>query len=233
MPLPTIILPGYLASAMSYRDMEKNLVEQGFPTTVVPLVKRDWFPTLGGRSVLPILEALDRTVQDMRLKYNVERVNLIGHSAGGWISRIYLGEKPYDVHGFVDGKTHVWNAHDFVSSLITLGTPQISRESWTLKNLNFVNSMYPGAYYPQVAYTCVAGEAIYGSHRFESWLAYSSYKLTCGQGKCWGDGITPVAAAHLEGATNLILEDVWHYSNFRNLWYGTDTIVKRWAASLD
>jgi triacylglycerol esterase/lipase EstA (alpha/beta hydrolase family) len=232
MPLPTVILPGYLAGAIDYRDMEKTLIDLGFPTVTVPLVKRDWFPTLGGRSVLPILEALDRTVQTVRQTYNSEKINLVGHSAGGWISRIYLGEKPYDVHGVVSDKTYVWKARDFVSTLITLGTPQTSYERWTLKNLNFVNSKYPGAFYPQVKYICVAGKAIFGARRLGSWLAYSSYQLTCGQGDCWGDGITPIAAAHLDGATNLIFENVRHSPRSGGLWYGSEQIVKQWAGSI-
>jgi len=41
MPLPTVILPGYLATASDYRVLEKSLVDRGFPTATVPLGKRD------------------------------------------------------------------------------------------------------------------------------------------------------------------------------------------------
>lgn len=233
MPLPTIILPGYLAAAIDYRNMEQTLCELGFPTVTVPLLKRDWLPTLGGRSVLPILEALDRTVQAVRQKYHSEQINLVGHSAGGWISRIYLGETPYDVHGIVNDKTYAWNAHKFVSTLITLGTPQTSYERWTLKNLNFVNSTYPGAFYSQVNYVCVAGKAIFGARKLGNWLAYSSYQLTCGQGNVWGDGITPIAAAHLDGAKNLTFEAVRHSPRSGGLWYGSEEVVQQWATYLE
>ena len=54
MPLPTVILPGYLESAIAYRQLEQSLQQSGFPTVTVPLRRRDWLPTLAGRPVTPI-----------------------------------------------------------------------------------------------------------------------------------------------------------------------------------
>ena len=223
MPLPTIILPGYFARGSEYLTLENSLNQKGILAVTVPLTKRDWFPTLGGRSVVPILRQIDETVRRVREIYQTEQVNLIGHSAGGWIARIYLGEKPY----LVDEA--VWNAHRFVASLITLGTPHISQERWTRRNLDFVKNCYPGAFYPDVRYVCVAGKAIYGQQGFGSWLAYNSYKLTCGQGNTWGDGITPVESAHLEGATNLTLDGVRHAPLSEGIWYGSESIIPHWV----
>ena len=232
MPLPTVILPGYLAPATDYRELEQDLNQQGIPTTVIPLRKRDWLPTLGGRSVVPILRQIDRTVKQVLQQYQVSQLNLIGHSAGGWIARIYLGDKPYTIHGDVTESEAVWNAHNYVSTLVTLGTPHRSQERWTKKNLDFVENYYPGAFYSDVNYVCVAGKAIYGRKRLGSWLAYSSYQLTCGQGKCWGDGITPIAAAHLEGATNLVLEGAMHSPKSPGIWYGSPLFQQAWVSYL-
>jgi triacylglycerol esterase/lipase EstA (alpha/beta hydrolase family) len=229
MSLPSVILPGYLAGAIDYQQMQQTLVELGIPTTIVPLRRKDWFPTLGGRSVLPILERIDQTVQQVRQQYQTERVNLIAHSAGGWIARIYLGEKNYDVHGMVSDRAYAWNARQFVKTLVTLGTPHTSFERWTLKNLNFVNQTYPGAFYSQVKYICVAGKAVFGARRPGQWLAYNSYKLTGGQAETWGDGITPICAAHLEGAENVTLENVWHSPRSPGKWYGTPEIIQQWV----
>ncbi len=82
MPLPTVILPGYFAAASDYRELEKSLVDLGFPTVTVPLGKGDWLPTFGGRSMVPILRQLDRTVKQMLQQYGVSQINLVGHSAG-------------------------------------------------------------------------------------------------------------------------------------------------------
>ncbi|QSJ18352.1 lipase [Nostoc sp. UHCC 0702] len=230
MPLPTIIVPGYLESAIAYRQLEQSLRELGFPTVTVPLRRRDWIPTLGGRPVTPILQQLDLTVKQTLQEHNAAQINLIGHSAGGWISRIYLGEKPYFSSGNV--QPPIWKAHPLVATLITLGTPHISQERWTRRNLDFVTNNYPGAFYQNVRYVCVAGKTIFGERRRGSWLAYSSYQLTCGTGNTWGDGITPIAAAHLEGAENLIIEGVRHSPRSPGTWYGSPKPLKIWKTLL-
>jgi triacylglycerol esterase/lipase EstA (alpha/beta hydrolase family) len=229
MPLPTVILPGYLAGASEYRSLEQLLQTKGFPATVVPIRWQDWLTTLGGRSVTPILRQLDATVKQVLQQSGASQINLVGHSAGGWLSRIHLGEKPYCIHP-KDTEECVWHARASISTLVTLGTPHTSLERWTRKNLDFVNLNYPGAFYPDVRYICVAGKAIYGD-RFKAWLAYSSYKLTCGQGNCWGDGITPIKAAHLEGAENVVLEGARH-SPKAGLWYGSPSFVEEWIRYL-
>ena len=228
--LPTVILPGYLEGAIAYRQLEQSLQQMGLPTVTVPLRRRDWFPTLGGRPITPILQLLDRTVKQVLQQYNVSQINLIGHSAGGWISRIYLGEKPYLVRGEVEPS--IWSDHPQVRTLITLGTPHTSQERWTRWNLDFVNNNYPGAFYPNVRYVCVAGKSIFGERRRGSWLAYSSYRLTCGQGNCWGDGITPITAAHLAEAENLVVEGVKHSPKAAGLWYGSPQIIPSWVSYL-
>ena len=232
MPLPTVILPGYFAGALEYRLLEQSLKQLGFPTVTVPLRQQDWFPTVGGRSMVPILRKIDKTVKQVLQEYNASKINLIGHSAGGWIARIYLGEKPYNIHNDVTESAGLWHAYPYVRTLVTLGTPHVSQERWTKRNLDFVKINYPGAFYPDVQYVCVAGKAIYGQQRLGSWLAYSSYKLTCGQGNCWGDGITPVAAAHLDGATNLTLEGVLHSPRRAGIWYGSPEPMQDWVSYL-
>ena len=229
MPLPTVILPGYFATAKDYLILQQYLNQQGFPSVIVPLVKQDWFPTFGGRSMVPILRKLHRTVEQTLNSYKTEQINLIGHSAGGWIARIYMGEKPYCVHGDVtEDAIGLWNAHPYISRLITLGTPHISQERWTRKNLDFVKVYYPGAFHPNVRYICIAGKAIYGQQKLGSLLAYNSYKITIGNGNVWGDGITPIEAAHLEGAENIILENVWHSPRSPGQWYGSPDVIKIW-----
>jgi triacylglycerol esterase/lipase EstA (alpha/beta hydrolase family) len=230
MPRPIVILPGYLAGAVEYRVLEQTLQALGFPTVTVPLRWQDWVPTIGGRSIAPILRVLDTTVKQVLQQHDVSHVTLVGHSAGGWLSRIYLGEKPYCIHPN-DADDCLWSARDRVATLITLGTPHTSLERWTRKNLDFVNLSYPGAFYSDVRYVCVAGKAVYGD-RWRSWLAYSSYKLTCGQGNTWGDGITPIVAAHLNGAENLVIEDAMHSPRGNRVWYGSSGLLERWTPYL-
>ncbi len=234
MPLPIVILPGYLAPAQDYVELEQSLTSNGFAATTVPLKRQDWFVTLGGRPVTPILSLLDETIRRVLKQTQAPQVNLIGHSAGGWISRIYLGAQLYC--------DRAWSGHPLVKTLITLGTPHTSQERWTRRNLNFVNDNYPGAFHPTVNYVCIAGKAIYGkpSWKMGEWFTYQSYQLTGGQGQCWGDGVIPIAAAHLEGATNLVLESVQHSPRPTSRisraedhrWYGSPEIVPQWTSSL-
>ncbi|WP_404785725.1 lipase family alpha/beta hydrolase [Altericista sp. CCNU0014] len=234
MPLPTVILPGYLAAARDYLALEQYLTQAGFPTVTVPLTRQSWWVTLGGRPVTPILSQLDRTIQQVLSQTQADRINLIGHSAGGWISRIYMGDRPYC--------GQKWAGQPQVSTLMTLGTPHTSQERWTRRNLDFVNTTYPGAFYESVNYVCVAGKAIYGkpSLRPGEWFTYQSYQITGGIGQCWGDGITPVEAAHLEGATNLVLENVRHSPQTSDAldrgqgyrWYGSPEVVSQWIQYL-
>lgn len=189
MSRPTIIVPGYFAQATEYSALEEFFHEQGIPSLTVPLTKWDWLPTVGGRSMVPILSKIEQTVRQALQQYQTETINVVAHSAGGWITRIYLGDQPYDVHGDVIGKKAIWSANKFVRTFITLGTPHTSNEYWTRKNLNFVNDNYPGAFHPEINYVCVAGKSVYGQPRLGQWLAYNSYKLTCGQGNSWEMGL--------------------------------------------
>lgn len=233
MGLPIVILPGFFAGAIAYRPLEQLLQNQGFATMTVPLKVWDWWPTVGGRPMTPILSQLHETVTQVRSQFNTEKINLIGHSAGGWIARVYMGETPYQLPGSSPAKRGLWNAHPHIATLVTLGTPHRSQERWTRPNLDFVNQQYPGAFHGGVRYVCVAGKAVYGDRRWGQWLAYNSYQLTCGQGNCWGDGITPIESAHLDGAENLVLEGVRHSPKSENLWYGSPEVLHHWVRYLD
>ena len=232
MSLPTVILPGYLAAAEDYAPLERQLRAFDIPTVTVPLKRRDWLVTVGGRPMTSILQQLDDTIEDLKKATGASQVNVVGHSAGGWITRIYLGAQTYC--------DRIWQGQPKVNTLITLGTPHRSQEQWTKRNLDFVNNQYPGAFHSEVHYVCVAGKAVLGqrSWRLSQMFTYNSYKLTCGDGECWGDGVTPIEAAHLEGAENLILEDVWHSpsppekANAR-LWYGSDVVMQEWIPYLN
>ncbi len=215
-----VILAGYLAGSADYMGIAKLLNDKGMPTFVVPLRWWQWLPTVGGRSIAPILEKLHHTIQNLQKEYPHSKFNIIAHSAGGWLARIYLGDRPY--------YQRVWHGRQLVQKLVCLGTPHTSLEPWTRKNLDFVNQNYPDAFYPEVEYICVAGKAVFGE---ANWIAYNSYQLTCGTGKTWGDGITPVVSAHLRGANNLTLEGV-HHSPRAGLWYGSPEVVLEWAKFL-
>lgn len=224
MNTPNIILAGYLAGATDYIPIAQKLQSKNLSATVVPLKWWDWVPTVGGRSIAPILEKLDQTVNQELEKSGASKVNIIAHSAGGWLSRIYLGDRPY--------YDKVWNARSKVAKLVCLGTPQRSLEPWSLPNLGFVNDNYPDAFYDDIEYICVAGNAVQGKKSTpKKWLAYSSYELTIGQGDVWGDGIIPIESAYLDGAQNMAIDGVYHSPRSAK-WYGSQDVVDIWAEYL-
>lgn len=227
MVLPTVILPGYLANAQPYREMETALADVGLPSVTVPLRRYDWLPMAGGRSVSNIIRALDATAQRAMIDHRCHQVNLVGHSAGGWIARIYIGELPYNVHDSDRQRTLPRPARNHVRTLVTLGTPHVSQERWTRKNLDFVNQNYPGAFYDDINYVCVAGKAVEGNEA--DWFTFNSYRMTVGNGTAWGDGVVPVSSAHLEGARNMVLDDVLHSPRNNACWYGSAAVVKSWS----
>ncbi|AGY57353.1 esterase/lipase family protein [Gloeobacter kilaueensis] len=225
--LPTVIVPGYLASAGEYAQLARDLEAAGFPALVVPIQWYGWLPTLGDRPMTPVLKLLKGAIDLALTRYPAaDRVNIVAHSAGGWISRLLLGDKEYA------GRT--WAERERVASLITLGTPHLSMEKYTVKNMTFVNSQYPGAFYrDSIRYVCVAGRAVFGKKgSFWENFTYRSYELTVGCGECWGDGITPVEAAHLEGATNLTIEGVLHSPRSGRYWYGSPEAFSQWVGQL-
>jgi hypothetical protein len=69
----------------------------------------------------------------------------------------------------------------------------------------------------------------------QNFLIGQGYKQVCGYSDVWGDGITPVAAAHLEGADNIILNGAFHTpvgSSDARPWYGTPEILDQWVEVL-
>ena len=91
--------------------------------------------------------------------------------------------------------------------------------------------------------TCLAGKWLEGSEDFSggggatavSFLVGQGYKQVCGSAAAWGDGITPVQTAHLDGADNVTLEGVFHTplgSSDSRPWYGTPKVLDQWVDKL-
>lgn len=60
---------------------------------------------------------------------------------------------------------------------------------------------------------CLAGKYLKGSANIRetaAWAVGLGYQQVCGEAEVWGDGITPVDWAHLDGAENVVLEGVFH-----------------------
>ncbi|EWM22016.1 conserved unknown protein [Nannochloropsis gaditana] len=180
-------------------------------------------------------------------------VALVGHSAGGWVARIYLSSVPYDGRAYQGSR--------FVSTLITLGSPHVfpsryrdravGKVPYALRNLKFVEESCGRDGGGGVRMVCVGSRAVRGRSwlggRVRDWAA-SSYALcgyeeevggeVGGKGGVEGDGITPVESAlGLPGAVRVELEgEVLHGPEVERRgrrWYGTDPWpLERWVSYL-
>lgn len=182
---PIVIIPGYGAPAFSYMAFQ-TMLQAALPENtyvgVVPVMRRHWALTAGGRPMTPILRIVDQAVQTALAKTGASHVTLIGHSAGGWIGRVYLGDQSYPP----TSSGVVYNGRRFVKQLVCLGTPHSSGEPVTRKNMSFVNVNYPGAFYDDVEYLNFGGDGVtippstapFWRFWQPLWMSRLSYRLT-------------------------------------------------------
>lgn len=162
---------------------------------------------------------------------DAERVRIVAHSAGGWLSRVYM--EKYGV--------------DRVGRVVTLGSPLRPPPAdvpgvidQTRGILKYVEDNCPGP--NDVAFTCVAGRYVEGVEAASpsdpsSWSRFivgQGYRQVCGRGDVWGDGITPVSHALIDGADAIELEGVYHSplgADGGRRWYGD--VLEQWASAID
>ncbi|TKW38208.1 hypothetical protein SEVIR_1G098800v4 [Setaria viridis] len=256
-PRPAVILPGLGNNTGDYARLAAALRDDhGLPAAVVARVTRPdwlrnaaglfdanyWRGTLRPRPVLDwFLKRVDESVSEAReLCASDGKISLIGHSAGGWLARVYMEE---------------FDASD-ISLLLTLGTPHLPPPKGvsgvidqTRGLLNYVEkNCAPAVYTPELRYVCIAGRYIQGAPLLgnsavasdevlavdtpseggeaviistkdkstpssATWRARfvgQGYKQVCGRADVWGDGVVPEMAAHLEGALNISFDGVYH-----------------------
>jgi len=169
------------------------------------------------------LDRLDRAVRNTCTRWSVDQVTLVAHSAGGLLSRIYLGDRPHI------GKRY--RGAQYVDHLVTLGTPHHNRGGLTRGGLlaSYAQRYYPNAYHEQVRYTSVAGRAVVGNPTgtAKGRRAAQEYARLCGNAVTWGDGLIPTQSALLCGSDQITLDGVWHYS-LSQPWYGSPQVVREW-----
>ncbi|KAB1223409.1 hypothetical protein CJ030_MR2G012406 [Morella rubra] len=267
---PAVILPGLGNNTSDYHKLKVILKEQyGVPTVVAKVSRLDWLRNAAGlvdpnywRGTLrprPVLDwYLKRTVEAVQEAKELAQggaISLIGHSAGGWLARVYMEEF---------GLSHI-------SLLLTLGTPHLPPPKGlpgvidqTRGLLDYVDKYCSKAVYSHhLKYVCIAGRYIQGAPFFGSSTVNvepaspndgaesvyevaivngvststskpatlrarfvgQGYKQVCGQADVWGDGVVPEVSAHLEGAFNVSLDGVYHSP------VGSDDALRPWYGS--
>ncbi len=171
------------------------------------------------------------------------KIALIGHSAGGWISRVYLSNRNYG--------GRVYNGSDLVHSLVTLGAPHGNAPGAAFRGVEWINQeMIPET----VRALAVAGKGFKGDSSGQ--FTKNAYAFCCNQGSDGsiydGDGVTPLESSlAVEGklCEKLVLQgtvthfpwsDVFGGDFFapdlaklhrdeRVPWYGSEEALDQWS----
>ncbi|GAV65308.1 PGAP1 domain-containing protein [Cephalotus follicularis] len=170
---PAVILPGLGNNSGDYKKLELTLNEYGVPTVVAKVSRIDWLRNAAGlvdpnywRGTLrprPVLDWYLKRVGDAveeakELAPGSRNLSVIGHSAGGWLGRVYMKE-----FGQSD-----------ISLLLTLGTPHLPPPKGlpgvidqTRGLLYYVEEHCSKAVYiPELRYVCIAGRYVQGARFF-------------------------------------------------------------------
>lgn len=173
-----------------------------------------------------------------------KKIALIGHSAGGWISRVYLSSSDYG------GK--VYEGSKYIHSLVTLGTPHSNAPGPAFEGIEWINR--PENEHDRTKHVrtlAVAGNGFKGG----DWgsLTQGAYSFCCPEGtdgtSYEGDGVTPLfSALDLPGSESLVLEGATHHFCWSDVfggdfvapeltedhkrgqsWYGSEGVIEQWA----
>jgi pimeloyl-ACP methyl ester carboxylesterase len=222
-----VIIGGYSSWWPTYLGPARDLSDlTGLPAVCVRLWPWHWWSANRRQDATQLLAKLAKTVADARRRYGADQVNLVGHSAGGLLARLYVSDQP------VWGRTYAGLEH--VSTIITLGTPHRTLDTagngWYLTDT--ANRLAPAATCaPRIAYQAVAGRFMKGDPhgtRLQR-RAHRAYQYFAGRGDVWGDGVVPVDNARLAGAQQVILDGIAHGRRTSADWYaGSREILGRW-----
>jgi hypothetical protein len=222
---PIVILIGEQAYAPMVATLRRL---SGQPVELVPVGKLEWLLTVTPRAWARILDRVAAAVARQAAASATGRVTLVGHSSGGIMLRLFLGDGPFQ------GRR--WRGRARADALVMLGSPHTARKATPLRQQ--VARELPGcAFAPAVRYLSVAGDLELDPARGQASdtarrLAPTAYRNSTGDAADRGDGLVPVASALLEGSEALVLEGVAHGGAFGPIWYGTPAVVERWWAAL-
>lgn len=220
-----VVLGGFASPSAIYAGLCRTLeLSAGRPVYLVGAQTHDWLPSLVPAGWRLLLDKLDGVVRRAAAAAG-GRVTLVGHSAGGVVSRLYLSSTPFF------GRSY--GGCDYVDCLVTLGSPHYNRQPWIHGGLlsRWIQRRCPDAFFgDRVRYVTVVGRLLQGDSNGSARARYAHrfYHRICGRGEVWGDGLIPVESALLAGAQHVVLDGVAHFNGFGGPWYGAPQIVEQW-----
>ncbi|GLC45176.1 hypothetical protein PLESTB_000427400 [Pleodorina starrii] len=253
---------GPLAAQLEARGMAVEVAQVTRPDwsrNAAALTDPNWWRgTLKPRPAVDwYLQLVDGAMQ--RLKRRVEGseapITMLTHSAGGWLGRVYLLD--WGTAG-VDRYVSLGSPHLPPPP----GAPVVDQ---TRGILTACSDMCPGAFHSSIRYVTICGKFVRGvpltgsssqtggddggdvgsggggggGGRSDLLAKFAGvgYQQVCGEAAVWGDFIVPQPSAHLEGATQVDLEGVFHSPLGEKLpffgpWYGSPQVLKQWLPHL-
>ncbi|MEC9486316.1 MAG: alpha/beta hydrolase [Prosthecochloris sp.] len=224
---PVIIIPGVLFWDGLYNGMKQALARY-IPQeriAIVPVTLVDWigFPPSPERSTNRVMASLDRTVRVMHERFPGESLTFVAHSGGGTVALIYLLEQVF--------QGDVYHMRHVVGTLLTLGTPFVTREHYAKIKTDFIRQWLDRRFFEDCRVVSVVGNDYHGSlsGTMVERVCYHFYQNVCGKGAVSGDGIVPVESCYLEGAEHVTVSGVEHLPTPHTRWYGTTEGVEQWV----
>lgn len=242
-----VIMPGLGNSQNDYKALAELLTQEGLVVEIAGVNRVDWLRNAAGvvdinywkgtlnpqPTVNWYLKRIDDAVNSVKTQTDGAPVTLLAHSAGGWLSRVYLLSK---------GTTGI-------DRLVTIGSPHFPppQEAKVMDQtrgiLTYVEQNCPGRFHSSIEYVTVAGKYIEGAGLRDQGASIAQkivgagYQQVCGNARVWGDGIIPIEAAHLHGADQVTLDGVYHSplgavvavdGKIGRPWYGSPEVLPKW-----
>ena len=224
---PLVLLGGFLITSEAYSEIKKTF-EKNFSRKVyiVEISRMDWLKTNSIAGWSNILNKVDYCVKNVLKESTTRKIDLIGHSSGGVMLRLYLSKDKFN------GKNY--NGCEFTSNLITIGSPHQARRATSLRK--FVDEKFPGNFFKEVNYISIGGELTVNSSEssfLTKALAEKSYKSISGEKISTGDGLVPLSSSLLKGSQKIILPETSHSKIFGKNWYGINKRIIEWYRQIN
>ena len=219
---PIIILGGFLITSEAYK-IAKNTIENisDRKVYVVEVTRGDWLKSNSAEGWINILNKVKNNVEFALKESSAKQIDLIGHSSGGIMLRLYLSSEPF--------KDIIYNGKSTTQNLITLGSPHQAIRATSLRR--FVDEKYPGNFFKNINYISIGGAVNINSKQtsiLTKLIARNSYRSISGDESEIGDGLVPLSSSLLKNSQQIILPKTVHGRIFGKDWYGSPSKVAEW-----
>ena len=219
---PIIILGGFLITSEAYNPVKKAIANiSGRKVYVVDVTRKDWFKSNSAEGWINILNKVKKMVDFALNENKAKKIDLIGHSSGGIMLRLYLSSEPF--------KDAIFNGKSITKNLITLGSPHQAVKATMLRR--FVDEKYPGNFFKNINYVSIGGKVEINSKQtslLTKLVARNSYKSISGDKNESGDGLVPLSSSLLKNSQQITLPNTVHGGIFGKNWYGSTSKVREW-----